>query len=105
MIYVACLYLLSVWLVTVPAVWVRAASSKNLREANAVITLWAVLPALLLISPALLLGYVVLWLVEQVLRGLVAAARGAWRAWMAIGEPAAEAIGWMTEFLIRERTV
>ena len=90
MIWVAPAYLVAVWLLTFPALCVRVLKAKDKREFDGIIYVWESLPALILISPALLLGFIVLWMAERFLRGIVIGAQRTWRAWLAIGRPAAD---------------
>ena len=102
MIWFALAYLILVWALTFPATILRLRQAKSTQEYNAMIYLWESLPALILMAPALVLGYIVLWMTEQFLRGLVITARASWRAWLAIGKPVAEFCGWAVSKLLPE---
>jgi len=85
---------------TFPALWAKLLQMKPGREYNGMIYIWETLPALILISPALFLGYIVLWITEQLLRGLVIAGKAVWQAWLVIGRPAAD----LSAFIVSKLT-
>jgi hypothetical protein len=104
MIWFAVIYLLAVWALTFPALWMRLLRAKPGREFSGMIYIWETLPALILISPALFLGYIVLWITEHLLRGLVIIGKAAWRAWLAIGRPAADLTSFIVSKLLADDT-
>jgi hypothetical protein len=88
-IWIALAYLLSIWMLTFPALCARLLQAKTEKEFAGMVYIWEALPALILMSPALFLGYIVLWITEHFLKALVIAGQASWRAWLAIGRPAA----------------
>jgi hypothetical protein len=102
MIYLAFIYMLTVWLSTFPALWLRLLKARDERQFNQIFCVWATIPALILLSPALILGYVLLWMLERFLRKLVIISRATWRAWLAIGRPAAAFSVWVVQKLTGE---
>lgn len=87
------LYILFIWAAAFPAACERILHHEA--EARRVSLLWLALPALLILIPASLPGFFLLWLCDQALRLAVKSLRGLFRGWMALGRP----LLWMVDLL------